>query len=356
MRSTARAWEFNRNDAFTALNGFQPRVPDAKPPRLNRNQFGANIGGPVLIPEDLQRQGQDVFLLQLGVGTPGVRDRSGARRWCRPPRYRTGNFSGSDAAIFDPHDGLPFPGNMIPASRIAPLRPQVPRRFVPAAETNEAGINYRGPRAAAPINQDQYVARIDHPFSSTRYAFRQLHVQHPGRQYGARFRFDTRGNRARGAEPEPFRSARFHAGHGERGPRRMAPLLRARILRHDRTSPSSISANMIGIAGSFQGSAQLRLADFQRRRLRFAEHARHRTARPPESALAGALTTSRFAKGIPLLKAGAWWPGATGPSTNRLIRAGRSVSMAQSPRRRRELPRETSSSPHFCWGSPRRPR
>ena len=44
------AWEFNRNDAFTALNGFQPRVPDAKPPRLNRNQFGANLGGPVLLP------------------------------------------------------------------------------------------------------------------------------------------------------------------------------------------------------------------------------------------------------------------------------------------------------------------
>src|SRR6266581_282920 len=44
------AWEFNRNDAFTALNGFQPRVPGAKPPRLNRNQFGANLGGPVRVP------------------------------------------------------------------------------------------------------------------------------------------------------------------------------------------------------------------------------------------------------------------------------------------------------------------
>ncbi len=61
------AWEFNRNDAFTALNGFQPRVPGAKPPRLNRNQFGANFG-------PLQREEQDVFLLQLGVRTPGIGD------------------------------------------------------------------------------------------------------------------------------------------------------------------------------------------------------------------------------------------------------------------------------------------
>src|SRR5713226_741687 len=38
-------WEFNRNDAFAALAPFQPFTPDAKPPRLNRNQFGANLGG-----------------------------------------------------------------------------------------------------------------------------------------------------------------------------------------------------------------------------------------------------------------------------------------------------------------------
>ena len=45
------AWEFNRNDAFEAFNAFQPRTSGAKPPRLNRNQFGANIGGPVWIPK-----------------------------------------------------------------------------------------------------------------------------------------------------------------------------------------------------------------------------------------------------------------------------------------------------------------
>ena len=58
------AWGFNRNDAFTALNGFQPRVPGAKPPRLNRNQFGANLR-----PDPDGTEKQDVLLLQLGVGT-----------------------------------------------------------------------------------------------------------------------------------------------------------------------------------------------------------------------------------------------------------------------------------------------
>src|SRR5207248_2415614 len=43
-------WEFNRNDEFTqtydAIAG-----KSVSSPRLNRNQFGANIGGPVFIPK-----------------------------------------------------------------------------------------------------------------------------------------------------------------------------------------------------------------------------------------------------------------------------------------------------------------
>ena len=39
-------WWFNRNDEFAAVASFTPYSPDAKPPRLNRNQFGANVGEP----------------------------------------------------------------------------------------------------------------------------------------------------------------------------------------------------------------------------------------------------------------------------------------------------------------------
>ena len=59
------------------------------------------------------------------------------------------------------------------------------------------GINYRGPALAAPINQDQYVARIDHTFNTQRFALWQLHLQHSVRRYRPDVRFRTRGNRAR---------------------------------------------------------------------------------------------------------------------------------------------------------------
>jgi hypothetical protein len=47
-------WEFNRNDALSqSYDAIADKSSVA--PRLNRNQFGANIGGPVVIPK-LSRQ------------------------------------------------------------------------------------------------------------------------------------------------------------------------------------------------------------------------------------------------------------------------------------------------------------
>ena len=43
-------WEFNRNDALTQVYDAIAQK-DVDPPRLNRNQFGANVGGPVFLPK-----------------------------------------------------------------------------------------------------------------------------------------------------------------------------------------------------------------------------------------------------------------------------------------------------------------
>src|SRR5438034_180717 len=49
-RLTGTLWEFNRNDALTqAYDAIADK--SVAPPRLNRNQFGANLGGPVYIPK-----------------------------------------------------------------------------------------------------------------------------------------------------------------------------------------------------------------------------------------------------------------------------------------------------------------
>ena len=189
------AWEFNRNDAFTALNGFQPRVPGAKPPRLNRNQYGANFGGPVLIPKIYNGKDKTFFFFNWEAGRQ-VSGSFGGTAFVPPAALRTGDFTGT-APIYDPLTHQPFPNNIIPSTRIASYASKFLSGWVPVPNANDPGINYRGPRASAPINQDQYVSRMDHVFSAkdTLNGSYMYNVQADNTT--PIFGFDTRGNRAR---------------------------------------------------------------------------------------------------------------------------------------------------------------
>ncbi|MBK5291872.1 MAG: TonB-dependent receptor [Acidobacteriia bacterium] len=190
-------WEFNRNDRFTALNGFQPRVAGAKPPRLNRNQFGANFGGPVFLPKLYNGKDKTFFFFNWESGRQ-VAGSFGGQALIPPTALRQGDFSAIAAPIRDPANGQPFPGNRIPANRIAGHARKFLDGFVPQPNTNEPGINYRGPRAAAPIRQDQYVARIDHTFS-TRDSINGSYIFNKQADDSVpTFSWDTRGNQARG--------------------------------------------------------------------------------------------------------------------------------------------------------------
>ena len=95
------AWEFNRNDAFTALNGFQPRFPGVKPPRLNRNQYGANLGGPVWIPKIYNGKNKTFFFFNWESGRQ-ISGSFGGQALVPPAAFRSGNFSSSSAVIIDP--------------------------------------------------------------------------------------------------------------------------------------------------------------------------------------------------------------------------------------------------------------
>ncbi|HTM52117.1 MAG TPA: carboxypeptidase regulatory-like domain-containing protein [Bryobacteraceae bacterium] len=189
------AWEFNRNDAFAALAPFQPYTLTAKPPRLNRNQFGANIGGPVFIPKVLKNKESTFFFFNWESGRQ-VSGSFGPTAFVPPAAYRTGNFSGSSVTIYDPSTGQPFPGNIIPSNRIQSYATKF-LTFVPASNTNETAINYRAPAAAAPITQDQYVSRMDHRFSDKNSLYGSYMFNTQADNTVPLFPLDTRGNRGR---------------------------------------------------------------------------------------------------------------------------------------------------------------
>jgi hypothetical protein len=155
-----QAWIFNRNNVLTTLAPFQPYSSTAKPPRLNRNQFGANIGGPVVLPKLYNGKERTFFFFNWESGRL-ISGSFGGTAFVPPVAYRTGNFSGSSAVIYDPSTGQPFANNTIPASRIQSYATKF-MNFVPQPNANEAAINYRGPTASAPTDQNQYLGRIDH--------------------------------------------------------------------------------------------------------------------------------------------------------------------------------------------------
>jgi hypothetical protein len=129
------AWWFNRNDAFAALAPFQPYGPNAAPPRLNRNQYGANVGAPII-----KNRTFGFFNWESGRLISGS---FGGTAFVPPTLYRTGDFSSFASPIYDPVTGQPFPGNRIPAGRIRSFASKF-LEFVPQPNASEVAINYRG--------------------------------------------------------------------------------------------------------------------------------------------------------------------------------------------------------------------
>ncbi|MEO8663187.1 MAG: TonB-dependent receptor [Bryobacteraceae bacterium] len=182
-------WEFNRNDATAALAPFEPYDPNAKAPKLNRNQFGANLGGPVI-------KNRTFFFFNWESGRQ-VAGSFGGTALLPPAAYRTGDFSGLSTALYDPTTGKPFAGNMIPASRIQNYAKTFLDKFVPQTNTDEDGINFRGKALSAPNQQDQYMSRVDHRFTDRHTLSGTYMYNTQSDDTVGTFGWDTRGNRAR---------------------------------------------------------------------------------------------------------------------------------------------------------------
>jgi hypothetical protein len=149
-------FEFIRNDELDARNFFDPGAP----PEFKRNQFGGSLRGPVYKDRTF-----------FAVNYEGLRMRRGQSVTDTMPTrlMKTGNFSEwlslpTPTQIFDPMTGQPFPGNIIPDSRIHPTARKVlsyyPDPILPGLARNYV--------ASDPLRQDEdaATARIDHEFST----------------------------------------------------------------------------------------------------------------------------------------------------------------------------------------------
>jgi hypothetical protein len=153
-------FEFNRNDKLAARNFFAPKVPD-----LRYNEFGGNVGGPVIK--------EKLFFFASYEGSRERRDQN-LTATVPTAAERAGNFTpgtgAKSAVIFNPFDvdpatGLrrPFANNTIPASLLNPIAQKYLSMW-PLPNT-DGFPNYRY-SAPSQNDFDRYAARVDYTASS----------------------------------------------------------------------------------------------------------------------------------------------------------------------------------------------
>lgn len=153
----ALAFEYLRNRNLDANDFFSNENGLAKPENI-QNQFGGNLGGPIIKNK-----------LFWFFDYEGTRIRRGVSRIATVPlpNQRIGDFSPATGAaqgiqyptIFDPTTGQPFPNNTIPASRIDPNMTKIMALF-PLPNVPGEFNNYAR-NAGFYDNDDNYDGRID---------------------------------------------------------------------------------------------------------------------------------------------------------------------------------------------------
>jgi len=167
-------WVFHNDQAFNANDFFENKFGRPRPEEY-RNQYGGNLGGPILIPRVYNGRNRTFFFFDY----EGNRDQNPTPTLTTVPteRERSGDFSATNAAngrpilIFNPFTTRlvgstltrdPFPGNVIPANLINQTAVNI-LKWVPLP--NVAGAQNYVFSGVVPISNEMWGLRIDHHLS-----------------------------------------------------------------------------------------------------------------------------------------------------------------------------------------------
>ena len=158
------AFEYLKNQALDARNFFAPTVAAD-----HQNEFGAELGGPVIIPHVYNGRNRTFFYAYYD-GFRYTNTNPGAIYSVLTPQMRSGDFSAAGLpAIYDPSTTRPdgqggftrdqFPANKIPAGSVSSISNYF-ANLLPAPNLPGLANNYRG-TSTSTNNMDQGLIKID---------------------------------------------------------------------------------------------------------------------------------------------------------------------------------------------------
>ena len=148
-------FNFNHEGLNANPNYFNRNIPNKSD---NRN-YGGSLSGPIF-------RNKTFFFAtfeRLDIARTGV-----ASATVPEADFRAGNFSRLSTPLIDPRTGAPFPGNVIPSSRINPVAALLLSKYI--ASPNEGLALHRHSIDATEVS-NQVDLRLDHNFSPSHTAF-----------------------------------------------------------------------------------------------------------------------------------------------------------------------------------------
>jgi len=152
------AWDYLRNDAFDAFTKFTPA--GTPKPLLRQNQFGGDIGGPVILPKYNGKNRTFFFFAYEGLR---IHQEVLTITYVPTEAERNGDFSAISTPLTDPTSGGTFTNNQIPSSRLNQFAATFNSLYVPLPNQPNGALEYS---QASPTSANQFVIKIDQTLGS----------------------------------------------------------------------------------------------------------------------------------------------------------------------------------------------